>query len=49
MKFIFDPREDLAQLVMNLAGNPCPTYRKPFDLIAETVKMKDWLAFVDDL
>lgn len=30
-------------------GSPCPTYRKPFDLIAESVKPKDWLAFVDDL
>src|SRR3569832_509902 len=24
-------------------GSPCPTYRKPFDLIAETVKTKEWL------
>ncbi|MCG3117773.1 MAG: hypothetical protein LLH30_19045 [Candidatus Manganitrophus sp. SA1] len=30
-------------------GSPCPTYRKPFDLVAESVKTKEWLAFVDDL
>ncbi len=28
-------------------GSPCPTYRKPFDLIAETVKTKDWLGDED--
>jgi len=30
-------------------GSPGPTYRKPFDLVAESVKTKEWLAFVDNL